>query len=155
MEASLDTEQLPLSIHVSSLSGIRYSLKKYIREFKYSPLVQVITNILFWICGGVILLVYLQIQEHSKLVASSLGVLFIPGSKSIFPVFLSASVYKLSVLPYFWGGMVMVWLLTLLVALVLSWGGRSGVISYLYAVCLVLLLLLAKVILSPLILFGG
>lgn len=155
MAPTKETSQLPLPVSVSRWSSFLYKIKKSLRQFRYTPFFQVLSHFLFWVNGGFIGLMFLLLQNKEEYISSGLGVLFVPGSKSNIPIFVSSSVRDLSLLPHVWLVMVAVWLFFTLVSMILHASGRYGMTSYLLAVSLLLVLLMAKVVLLPLLLIGG
>lgn len=147
--------QLPLSVTVSPWSGIRHSINKLVREFKYTSLVQVLTNFFFWVNLGMLGIVYVFLSQHEIYVNSGRGITIIPAGKSVIPSIASRSVTDLTVLPIYWQGMVIIVALVTIVAILLHWSGRPGIVPYLFIMSLFMLLLLAKMIISPILLLGG
>jgi hypothetical protein len=155
MAPNKESSQLPLEVNVSSWNGVLYRFKRIVREFRYTPFVQVLTHALFWVNLGVIGGVYGLMSLNKDSISSGIGVVFIPGSRSQIPVFVGSAVRELSILPYVWYGMMIVLLVFTLVSMVTHSFGRNGLTTYLLAISLILLLLMAKIILMPLLLIGG
>jgi len=156
MESTQETvEQLPLSVKVSAWSGIAYNIRKFFREFAYTGLAQVPQRILFWVNGGLVAFVFFFLLRNMEIWTSARGVTLIPAANSELTAVAAASVTQLSVLQYYWWGMLFIFVFFTFVSMTLYSSGRTGIVSYLFSLSLVLLLLLTRVIVSPVLLLGG
>ncbi|MCC7304001.1 hypothetical protein IT418_01125 [bacterium] len=147
--------QLPLSITVSPWAGIVYRIKKDLREFKYSALVLVMTHVLFWLNIGLIAGTGWILFVNKEIVTKGIGIVFIPGDKSFVPAFTEYAVQNLEVLPYLWYGMVGIFFISVIVSVLVYSFGRYGITTFLLLLTGVILALLAKVIVTPILLLGG
>lgn len=116
---------------------------------------QVLTNFFFWVNIGLLAVVYWFLAQHQNFIEYGLGVTIVPGGKSADPDTVAKSVTDLAVLPIVWQGMALIVALVTIVAMLLHWSGRPGIVPYLFIVSLFLLLLLAKVIVGPILILGG
>jgi len=117
--------------------------------------VQVVSSFFFWVSGALVAIVYYFIEQHRPYLLYGRGITVLPAARSIVEALSAKAVTDLSVLPFLWQVMVMVWLLTTVVAIIVHWSGRPGMVHYLFAISLLLLLLLTKVIVSPILILGG
>jgi hypothetical protein len=132
-----------------------YSYGKFIREFRYTPLVQVVSNVFFWINVGLLGFVYWFLQQHNSVVSSGRGIVAISAGRSSIVDIAAQSVTSLEILPYVWWGMVGMFGIAFIIAMVLHWAGRPGIIPYVLVMVLLLLVLVTKAIVTPILLLGG
>lgn len=150
-----EVTQLPLSVKVSPWQSLRHNTKKFFRELKYSPLVIVVSHLLFWVSLGFILSLIWLLSQYQLLIQNGLGSIVAPASQSQIPLFIVASVHNLSVLQYTVFVMGGTFVIFSIIAMLASSLGRSGMVGYIFSLLILLLVLMAKVILEPLLLFGG
>lgn len=150
-----ETTQLPLSVKVSPWSGVTHNLKKSAREFRYTSPIQVLTNFLFWLNLGVVASTYIFLQSKDLVILNGIGVTLVPAGKSNIPLFIEAAVNNLTLLPYLWFVMCAVFAAFTVVCIVAHSSGRYSMTTYLLGISLLLVLLLAKVIVTPILLIGG
>ena len=150
-----ESTQLPLSVTLSPWPRFIHLFKKSVREFRYSAFSLVLTNILFWVNGGIVFAVWFFMQRYSKVLNAGIGVLFPPGSKSMVPTFVSTAIRDLTFITPLWYAMIGLWLMAALISMLVYSYGRYGMTTYILAITAILLVLMAKICLTPLILLGG
>lgn len=155
MGSESESTQLPLSVKVSPIQSLRHNVKKFLRELRYSPFVVVFSHFLFWVSLGFILSVVWIYSQYPLLINNGLGSIVAPASQATIPLFVVASVQHLTVLQYIifaMGGSLAVFSV---VAMIASSLGRSSMVGYIFSLLLLSLVIMARAILEPLLLFGG
>lgn len=150
-----DSKQLPLSITVSPWSGFLHRIKKSIREFKYSATILVLTHILFWVNVGIVGVTGWVLITHRTIVEKGVGIVFVPGESSAIPAFSEYAVQQLQILPYLWYSMIGILTISVLLSILIYSFGRYGITTFILLLTTVLLALLAKVLITPILLLGG
>ncbi|WKZ23570.1 MAG: hypothetical protein QY312_02275 [Candidatus Dojkabacteria bacterium] len=148
-------EQLPLSVSVSSWSGLLYGVKKSLREFKFSPFYLVSTHFLFWVNIGLLAMTWWRVTVQQPLLEKSVGVLFFSVKKSAIPAFSEAAVVPLQYTPYVVYALFGFLLFSTIMSFFVYSFGRYGITTFVFLLTLVVLLLVIRMILFPLTLLGG
>lgn len=149
-----EVEQLSLDVKVPFLTTLRNNVTRFRRNISVSPLAVAVKNPLLWVNTGMIIALQFLIRSYSEVLSVGKGVLLGAGYYSQLPTFVSRSIVSFMYYEDILLALLVFHFLYVLFCVVLIIRGRFGILGYIFLFETVVLLAIAKTILSPLILLG-
>ncbi len=147
-----ENPQLTLAVKVNPFQSWLISTKKAIRHIKYSPVLLLIRNFLFWVQLGIVFMSFLVRILFAEKLQVSFAVLNM--AASTVQGFVSKSVRSLAqvdeLLLLISGVTVLSWI----VAVAFYSFGKQGIVPYVLVSAILIILLLVKIIVTPILLLG-
>lgn len=146
--------QLNMQIKVSRWQSFLIPLRKSLREFRFSPVMQLVQNFMVWVHVGIVGAMGIYLYPLRDSLPQVSGVV-LPGAAASLTTGLIETSYKpLSVLLDYWYLMVGFAFVIFILCIPLLRFGKVGLVNYLLVISLVIQLLLVKIIVTPILVIG-